>query len=105
MVGTALKAEHPDTMGGPDGAAAIEVFRRKWIYYLCVHVDLGGMPQPMMGPALAATAKLASLRGRWAVRLYVTCVHGLQKLMMLMLDHIVAFSREGNEEYRCQVFS
>ena len=81
--GTALKAEHPDTMGGPDGAAAIEVFKRKWIYYLCVPGDLDGMLQPITRPALAATAKLASLRGRWAVRLYVTCVHGLQELRCL----------------------
>lgn len=27
----ALKAEHPAVMNGPDGAGAVEVFKRKWL--------------------------------------------------------------------------
>ena len=34
---SALKKEHPDTMSGPHGKGAIEVFRRKWVYYLYVY--------------------------------------------------------------------
>ncbi|KAG6377107.1 S-adenosyl-L-methionine-dependent methyltransferase [Boletus reticuloceps] len=33
VVVPALKAEHPTVMNGPHGAAEIEVFKRKWLYY------------------------------------------------------------------------
>ncbi|KAG8920747.1 hypothetical protein FRC02_000715 [Tulasnella sp. 418] len=31
----ALKDEHPELLRGSKGAAEIEVFRRKWLYYFC----------------------------------------------------------------------
>ena len=36
----ALKDEYPDVMNGPNGDEEIEVFKRKWIYYLYVHLGL-----------------------------------------------------------------
>jgi len=65
IVVPALKAEHPTVMNGPHGAAEIEVFKRKWLYYYC-YCEAG----------------------------FTTRVLG---------DHIITFTREGYEDYGCDV--
>lgn len=71
---TALQKRYPDTMGeGVEGAEeAIEMFRRKWVYYLCVSRSVVSgqhvLSCSLYGPRAAPTARRASRAGAWAVR-------------------------------------
>ena len=104
----ALRKEHELRRGGKGkkvlGRDEIEVFKRKWIcsYRLqvsgfCVVADSS------VFQITTVTVKLGLQRGRWEVCIPELCIINVCAKLRLV-DHIITFMREGNQDYGCHVY-
>ena len=108
VVVPALQKEHELRRGEKGkkvlGRDEIEVFKRKWIcnYRLQVFGFLVVVDNSVF-QIITVTVKLGLRRGRWVV-----CIPELFIINICtkfgLVDHIITFMREGNQDYGCDVY-
>ena len=108
VVVPALQKEHELRRGGKGkkvlGRDEIEVFKRKWICNYRLQVfGFRVVVDNSVFQIITVTVKLGLRRGRWVV-----CIPELFIINVCakfgLVDHIITFMREGNQDYGCDVY-
>jgi cyclopropane-fatty-acyl-phospholipid synthase len=108
VVVPALQKEHELRRGGKGkkvlGRDDIEVFKRKWICNYRLQVSrFRIVVDSSVFQITTVTVKLGLRRGRWEVCMPELCIINVCAKLCLV-DHIITFMREGNQDYGCDVY-